>query len=846
MVQAPSKRFVVPLPEVNQEGKDDNCRDMMKSLVDNNMVVVHHISDSVLKSIHARNAWGEVKTHQGYRVCGFGYSNTIVCPAHAGQLYDFLRIIPMKGRSMKSIKEAGFSNQVTGLAQILVRDEDQDIAIAKILTGKEIRELWKICKSKYDAMYLTNLTFDSSLRTWLIKEEELPRQNDKFDVIQWYPADGTTLSTKASYVSGRKIKYLDRFSNEVVVKSVEIFDVQSDAANLSTKGDCGGPLFIYNPRVARKLIGFHIIGSNEWAGSAVLTQERLTKMLNQQEKIYIHPVITQGDYPSFEILDQHPPLTGSAGLGCKQVRGWPIVSWATNDRFASFATGNDVSNVPKGSLVHFVGSLTYEHLPHPSREKDVWFKSPWFELFPVQLVPSAMSVDDVRICTPLPTNRLGDPSLLAGPNSVMCQRLPSVESSILEECVRQTLVYFSNILSGQQLGCYENISKMLDIALNGDRGYTYLTGMEVKTSSGIPWNSNSATANKSSMISVDANGKRAFKSDPVGSSLRSACHDKLAQAKMGLRTTSFCASKLKDCLVKEAHVSVGKTRVFNNDSVEMVIMCNALFTPFKEHWTSQRLSLFHAVGIDVMSPQWEELHRHLSVHPNWIDLDYSNFDKHLTSVFMRAAFFIFIETIECVSPDTWKQARYVCADESINALMVDYQSVYMTEHGNKSGSAMTTPINCMVNFLMIFYCIAKIRGRVDLDEMLQHVRIVTFGDDVIMTVSDEFSDICNYRTLCSELVAIGQEVTPASKIKMEVKDYPLFIPSEQATFLKRRFSLLNGRIVGPLETRSIESTFNWAKVPIDQLENWREIVSSHLMEACLHGEEKSDRSHVVL
>jgi hypothetical protein len=200
-------------------------------------------------------------------------------------------------------------------------------------------------------------------------------------------------------------------------------------------------------------------------------------------------------------------------------------------------------------------------------------------------------------------------------------------------------------------------------------------------------------------------------------------------------------------------------------------------------------------------------------------------------------FNIIINTIDEVAPDEWKEARKILATESIETYVVDYDTVYKTERGNKSGEFLTTIVNCIANDILSFYAWIKTTGIDSIETFRDNVSIITFGDDKIESVSDEFAGQYNYMTVKEVLTSIGHKITPGSK---DGKEQP-FTSIDNLQFIKRTFVELNGEIVAPLLQRSIESPFTWTELSATDVSIWEGIVKEKLYEAYLWGEKYYDK-----
>jgi hypothetical protein len=293
---------------------------------------------------------------------------------------------------------------------------------------------------------------------------------------------------------------------------------------------------------------------------------------------------------------------------------------------------------------------------------------------------------------------------------------------------------------------------------------------------------------------------------------------------------------LKSELTKPSKVEQGNTRVFSCSPVDSVITQAALFVHFKEAYTKAGLDIHHAIGINAHSLAWDRLATKLQTLPNYFDLDYKNFDKMLSRDLMECAFNIIIQV--CKRPgDIWYKARRVAMQESICSLMVDFNTVYITDHGNKSGDYMTTIVNCICNDILSLYCWIKLTGIYDLKTFRDNFVNISFGDDKISSVSDKYKDKINYLTCKRILEEKGHIITPGVKENVEKP----FVDFSELQFLKRKFINIAGLWYGKLEKRSIENPFVWTVVEEHEYTMWISMIGELLKEASLHGKDYYNR-----
>jgi len=133
-------------------------------------------------------------------------------------------------------------------------------------------------------------------------------------------------------------------------------------------------------------------------------------------------------------------------------------------------------------------------------------------------------------------------------------------------------------------------------------------------------------------------------------------------------------------------------------------------------------------------------------------------------------------------------------------------TVYLTLCGIPSGHPITTPLNDIVHHILLRM------GWIDITkEPLslydEHVEEVTYGDDELVNVSDEFADRFNCVTLSNWYAEFDFIYTDASKVGNIA-----YQTLEQETFLKRTFTRhpnKKGMWLAPLDMISITECAQW-------------------------------------
>lgn len=719
-------------------------------------------------------------TNPGLKLFGIGSGNFIYFNAHAVLNNDYIRW--WRPENFKD------TYRHYNLAHVIFRDTVRDVAIARIIPIDMARQL-QIGQLRYMA---TQQDSFSDMSKYLLDAETWKAATVNGHILIYLPKHRITTSGTVCHNGTRY------YSVNSVVRPHDYYEISEihGAVHLSTNGDCGGPVVISSGKYSGKLIGFYSgTMANKWVGS----------------------ILTYEDLAIKNFVDYHSD------------------SNEVIDSWSELIVSGDPIDLPKGEACSYVGRLINKTLPAANMSLDHWHLGPFSSEFDIQLFPGPLDPDDERIEIEVPRNMDGRKSLLLIPNSVMCQTIPRMCQKTLDICKTALIKEHALFLRKYLCPIPSDIDEMLHLAMNGRPEWEYCTGMEVNKAAGLPW-SVVGKSMKKDLIDLDPlTGLRTFNNGD-GQHLKSRLVLKLSQAKEGNRLLSFGNSKLKDTVIPLNKVKKGATRAFTCMSVDSVLFDASLYGAFKEAYTKCGLELHHAIGVDPHSLGWKAIYDHMNVYEKCFDLDFKNYDKILHREIMITVFEIMREVIQILQPDEWDKAREVAMWENIETYIVDYDTIYKTERGNKSGCYLTTVLNCIANDIYSFYAWIKLTGNTSLVDFRHHVHEVSFGDDKISSVSDEYCEQYNYLTVKSIMENIGHTITPGNKDGVECKYDSIY----KLQFLKRSFSLLQNYVVAPLMIRSLESPYTYTDLSNFDLEIWRNIVCESLFEACLHGKQYYD------
>jgi len=278
------------------------------------------------------------------------------------------------------------------------------------------------------------------------------------------------------------------------------------------------------------------------------------------------------------------------------------------------------------------------------------------------------------------------------------------------------------------------------------------------------------------------------------------------------------ADCLKSELLAREKVALGKARLFCAGEIDFLILTIMYYGAFVAWILENRIKNGIAVGINPTSPEWLLMYNYLrSIGNNGIFGDYSKYDKRLAEIFMMSAKFIikaFYKDLYCVVHDRLFEQLV------ISVHVVHHQGLayfYIWNHGNTSGNYLTAILNSIVNEIIVFYCIFMIylkEGKT-LDQIEditdKNVRLVVYGDDNAISVSDKIRDDINFLSLQREICDIGLEYTD----ELKSGSVELYKPICEGNFIARsfRFELIGGVtcLLAPLRLASTLEAVQWDK-----------------------------------
>jgi len=260
-----------------------------------------------------------------------------------------------------------------------------------------------------------------------------------------------------------------------------------------------------------------------------------------------------------------------------------------------------------------------------------------------------------------------------------------------------------------------------------------------------------------------------------------------------IKNSPLWVATIKDELRKIEKVKQGKTRIFEQPSLEYTMLVRKYFGSFLNYIRKNPGFVTHsAIGIDY-EVAWKSIFDYLCSKSKYgFDVDYTNYDGS-------------------VSPQAFEFYRRV-TDEYYgdrcpvrHGLLYILQNSYVlvgfnlmkTELGNKSGNPMTDVFNSITNVYILYA--SYLNGRVsvglspDFTDFHRDVALLTYGDDVIISADCNTLKYFNRQSVSETTTKLGFIATSADKSGNLQKFENLL----ELQFLKSKFVPLDWCVLAP-------------------------------------------------
>lgn len=380
--------------------------------------------------------------------------------------------------------------------------------------------------------------------------------------------------------------------------------------------------------------------------------------------------------------------------------------------------------------------------------------------------------------------------------SQMVNTSQHTDHAALKICEESYLQDILSALTEEEL----SLIKPLDLQsnINGVPGIQYIDGIKRGTSAGFPWRE----CKRKHLSPIYENSVLTDLVD-ISQEMKDRL-DNIEQLYIdGKRYHPVFAATLKDEPVTQEKCKLGKTRVFAAAPLDFSLIVRKFLLPFVRVVQRNKFVFEMGVGAQAQSSEWHQIYEYITKYGKHkiVAGDYSKFDKRMSPSFLLSAFRI-VRAVCAKAGYTDEQLRVIdCIAHDISFPTTDFFGDLVMFHGtNPSGHPLTVIINGLVNSLYMRYAYYKINPNAETNTFKDNVSLLTYGDDNIMSVSDN-TPWFHHTNIKNALAIIGVQYTMADK---ETESIP-YININDASFLKRSFVYDENlcKIVGPLEHASI-------------------------------------------
>lgn len=384
--------------------------------------------------------------------------------------------------------------------------------------------------------------------------------------------------------------------------------------------------------------------------------------------------------------------------------------------------------------------------------------------------------------------------------------IPASERDELRESMRDMIEGYSGTFAAE--GVELRVLTSTE-ALNKMSGTSASEPINIHTSAGFPWSILSKKKGKTGYIVVGLNGERRFTNNPEDMAARTQLQSEMNK----LENVDQCKDSsvifqvfLKDELVKleKIYGENPKTRTIAVIPLHALIVFRKYFhsmhSVMMQHWDK----IGPKVGINPMSMDWHLFATNLlSVSTMGIDLDFSGWDFSHPPFFFDLLHMFYDTMYQRFDPNYTSKHGQIRANlySKIKCFeLLIGNTLHKSTGGLPSGYPGTTPDNSIINEFMMYHTYKMIMRKVNPScanwtSFREDVALGTYGDDVIMAISQWASTHYNGMSIAKMLAPLGFTVQSSSK----TQDIEAIKPIVKCTFLSRRFEFKNGKFIGPLK-----------------------------------------------
>jgi len=656
---------------------------------------------------------------------------------------------------------------------------DLDIAFLQIKRGTAYKQVSHFFLREGDSVNLTG-AYLYGIRTPLINGMMVTDTTI-------LPVSQTTIED-VEYDTGESICILDN----TVLKNITFTGVQNYVYqnNHTLKGDCGMLLMASDSKLnTRRILGMHIAGSpstNEGVAVPVFAEDidDAIAYFNRNDRVIVSQQceMTELCQPEGKVAD----LIRDAGqIPIGKLKSISVDGVAIQPRIMLPRQTNIQPSVASGLMTEKYGPTT---------------------LKPAHLKPFTDS-NGIKV----------------QPLSVALSKYETHPKFIPEDSFKKIKYHIVDSYNSARTYPIKNRRVLTDMeAVNG---FGSMKQIDMSTSSGYPYCKRSNNGkNHWFYRELQPNGSSLF---TMKQYLSDQVEDRILKASKGIIKETYFVDTLKDETRPIEKVEQGKTRVFQIGPLDLTVTMRKYFGSFIDFIHSSFLTNEMAIGVNPNSVEWGIKRKRLTRFGNkgW-DGDFANYDASIWCQIVDMCAEIINGWYEADETDSL--IRHVLMRTLVFSYHILDDIVFLLFGGNPSGNVLTTILNGMVFQILIrlFYIENIDKNLTNYDKNLA---VWNYGDDNMVlfrhglkyTMEDARKFFARY----------GMTYTPADKSAIE----DVMIDFDDMTFLKRKWVMVEGEIMAPIERQVILEIPRWSEGDITNMDNQLQRYNAALLEISNYG-----------
>jgi len=543
----------------------------------------------------------------------------------------------------------------------------------------------------------------------------------------------------------------------------------------TTAGTCGSPIFVYNSRIPRKIVGIHqaAYDNTNDAYGIIITQEMINRLLGPRTSV---------DAMSFDDM-----------IGDKQMQ---------------VGIHREPRILPPGNHL-ILGTLNKAGTV--PRRTDIRATPIFNEVSVHKTEPAILTKRDPRNLTGKHPIEVGITKF----NQEAGQWNPTYLKMAVDHYVDESIKYTEESYGGPKriLTLHE--------AINGIPGW--ITPIDMYTSAGYPYSTKRPSNSVGKLFLFDKIGEREDGS-PLYEAKAELVEDinyLLENVKKYKVVRNYFTDEMKDERRPLEKIKSCKTRIFNTHNVAWQLVTKMYYGAYMAMYMKARTRLSSTLGLNMHGPEVTQLVNHLTeVGNNMFPGDVSRWDGTFDFETSQGCVEVVSRWLTHFHPeyDIW-EIKTVGSTFHFRIHIIG-DTVYITFIGMPSGKFLTALFNTLghnIRKVVIIFEVATKKQRfevINFKYVRENFRDVRNGDDMLESVSDSMKEWYTVKDIIETWAEHGIEVTAPTKAEGDfVED---FEPITNVQYLKSTF-VPDGRYTHPalwkmaMSKVTIEELFNWIR-----------------------------------